>query len=262
MVICIDFDGCVVTHAFPEIGKDIGAVPVLKKLIESGHELILYTCRSNFKYPNLYQSSDYLSKAVQWFKDNNIKLSGVNINPDVKAMIENLNSPQLYLKPFADIYIDDKSLCMPLRSDLSLSPHPFVDWFVLDNYLTAKGIITVETPAIKEGDVFYSFEMDGYDSVDSIRPYTVTKVKRKYFFVDTWPFPFSNITLQYKDKDWCRNNRHLFRTKEDAVYYQRGYIAKDKIVQKIRDRSFPRYLLRYFESIFDSITIKTETDAK
>jgi len=28
MEICIDFDGTCVTHEFPKVGKDIGAVPV------------------------------------------------------------------------------------------------------------------------------------------------------------------------------------------------------------------------------------------
>ena len=32
MTFNIDFDGSVVTHAFPHVGKDIGAVPVLKKV--------------------------------------------------------------------------------------------------------------------------------------------------------------------------------------------------------------------------------------
>ena len=35
MEICIDFDGTCVTHEFPKVGKDIGAVSVLKKLLLS-----------------------------------------------------------------------------------------------------------------------------------------------------------------------------------------------------------------------------------
>ena len=41
MNIAIDFDGTCVSHEFPEIGKDIDAIPVLKELIKSGHNLIL-----------------------------------------------------------------------------------------------------------------------------------------------------------------------------------------------------------------------------
>ena len=33
MYICIDFDGTCVTHEFPSIGKDIGAIPVLKEMV-------------------------------------------------------------------------------------------------------------------------------------------------------------------------------------------------------------------------------------
>ena len=46
MYIAVDFDGTCVTHEYPNIGKDIGAVPVLKKLTDSGHKIILNTMRS------------------------------------------------------------------------------------------------------------------------------------------------------------------------------------------------------------------------
>jgi hypothetical protein len=46
MDILIDFDGTCVAHEFPKVGKDIGAVPVLKALVENGHNLILFTMRS------------------------------------------------------------------------------------------------------------------------------------------------------------------------------------------------------------------------
>jgi hypothetical protein len=34
------------THDYPKIGKDIGAVLVLKELIDNKHQLILFTMRS------------------------------------------------------------------------------------------------------------------------------------------------------------------------------------------------------------------------
>ena len=40
-LIAVDFDGTVVTHAYPEIGDDAGAVPVLKELTDNGCRLIL-----------------------------------------------------------------------------------------------------------------------------------------------------------------------------------------------------------------------------
>lgn len=42
MIIAIDFDGTCVTHDYPRIGKDIGAVPVLKKIVENGHRLLRF----------------------------------------------------------------------------------------------------------------------------------------------------------------------------------------------------------------------------
>ena len=51
MDILIDFDGTVVTHDFPAVGKDIGSVPVLKRLVDNGHRLILFTMRSDVENP-------------------------------------------------------------------------------------------------------------------------------------------------------------------------------------------------------------------
>ena len=51
MIIAIDFDGTCVTHEFPKVGKDINAVPVLKALVENGHQLVLFTMRSDIVNP-------------------------------------------------------------------------------------------------------------------------------------------------------------------------------------------------------------------
>ena len=63
-IIAIDFDGTVVTHAYPHMGMDAGAVPVLKELVANDCKLILYTMRSG----------QLLEKAVQWFKEQKIPL--------------------------------------------------------------------------------------------------------------------------------------------------------------------------------------------
>ena len=56
MIIGIYFDGTCVKHAFPAIGNDIGAIPILKELVDNGHKLILYTMRSDVDDP---KSSGY-----------------------------------------------------------------------------------------------------------------------------------------------------------------------------------------------------------
>lgn len=103
-IIGIDFDGTVVTHDFPKIGKDIGAVPVLKKLVENGHKLILFTMRSDIDevtsddYNIHKQGGKYLSEAVKWFMNNNVPLFGINENPEQHAWT---TSPKPYCHIFS-----------------------------------------------------------------------------------------------------------------------------------------------------------------
>jgi hypothetical protein len=118
MYIAIDFDGTCVTHEYPRVGKDIGAVPVLKKLTDSGHQLILNTMRSG----------DELADAIQWFIDNDIPLYGVNENPTQKSWTA---SPKVY----AHLYIDDAALGCPLMFNNAVSNRPFVNWELVDQYI-------------------------------------------------------------------------------------------------------------------------------
>lgn len=118
MYIAVDFDGTCVTHEYPNIGKDIGAVPLLKKLTDSGHKIILNTMRSG----------DKLKEAMQWFTDNNIPLYGANENPTQKSWTE---SP----KVFANLYIDDAALGCPLIFDHAVSSRPFVNWVMVEEIL-------------------------------------------------------------------------------------------------------------------------------
>lgn len=115
MKICVDFDGTCVSHEFPKVGKDIGAVPVLKELVANGHQLILFTMRSN-KHDNTKGSDcipevhhgNFLDDALNWFKENEIPLFGVNINPE---QTEWTTSPKAY----GQLYIDDAALGAPLK---------------------------------------------------------------------------------------------------------------------------------------------------
>ena len=124
LYIAVDFDGTCVTHDYPRVGKDIGAVPVLKKLTDSGHQLILNTMRSG----------DELADAVQWFIDNDIPLYGVNENPSQKSWTL---SPKVY----AHLYIDDAALGCPLKMDNAVSDRPFVDWDAVEEHLMLNRII-------------------------------------------------------------------------------------------------------------------------
>jgi hypothetical protein len=83
MDIILDFDGTVVTNEFPRIGEDIGAVPVLKELVKCGHNLILFTMRSDIGEPHTKNPGitnapgNYLTDAINWFRQHNIPLYGI-----------------------------------------------------------------------------------------------------------------------------------------------------------------------------------------
>lgn len=140
MYICIDFDGTCVTHEFPSIGKDIGAISVLKELVKNNHKLILFTMRSNMKdvksldYNIHSQSGKYLDNAVEWFKNNKIPLYGINVNPDQITWTE---SPKAY----GHLYIDDAALGIPLKYNINISGRPFVDWEEVYKLLKSQNII-------------------------------------------------------------------------------------------------------------------------
>lgn len=140
LIVAVDFDGTCVTHEYPEVGKDIGAVPVLKKLVENGHQLMLWTMRGTKPVGD----RDTLLEAVQWFEKNNIPLWGINENPD-QHRSQWTNSH----KQYAQLYIDDAALGCPLKTDyvifkgMETEPigRPYVNWVEVERMLTEKGII-------------------------------------------------------------------------------------------------------------------------
>lgn len=137
LTIVIDFDGTCVTHEFPKVGKDIGAIPVLKELIEKGHKLVLFTMRSDDdngpseEFPDEHGGT-YLTDAVNWFKENNIPLYGIQRNPEQTWT----TSPKAY----GQLYIDDASICTPLIYPEDGS-RPYVNWIEIEKELIKLGIL-------------------------------------------------------------------------------------------------------------------------
>lgn len=128
MDIIIDFDGTCVTHEFPKIGKEIGAADVLKELVIKGHNLILFTMRSDLQ-------GKHLSNAVNWFVKNQIPLYGIQTNPTQKSWT---SSPKAY----GQLIIDDAALGCPLKFDKSFSNRPFVDWKLVRDLLVCHGLLS------------------------------------------------------------------------------------------------------------------------
>ncbi|MFT4222524.1 hypothetical protein [Dysgonomonas sp.] len=140
MDICIDFDGTCVAHEYPDIGKDIGAIPVLKELVVKGHRLILFTMRSDRKKKKKVDGQEViveenvLTEAVQWFADNGIPLYGVQKNPTQRFWT---SSPKAY----GHLYIDDAALGCPLILDDPNSDRPYIDWVRIREMLVENGVL-------------------------------------------------------------------------------------------------------------------------
>ena len=96
LTIAVDFDGTIVENAYPRIGKPrIFAFDTMKKLIENGHRLILWT----------YRHGDRLEEAVKFCKDNGVEFYAVN-----KSFPEEHFDHSQSRKILADIFIDDRNI--------------------------------------------------------------------------------------------------------------------------------------------------------
>ena len=116
MFICVDFDGTIVDHHFPEIGTEVpGAIHWLGKLQDQGARLILFTMRSDS-----WSGGALLSDAVDFLESRGIRLYGINTNPDQDRWTE---SPKAY----ADVYVDDSAFGCPLIRPKGFR-RPCVDW--------------------------------------------------------------------------------------------------------------------------------------
>ena len=97
MTIAVDFDGTLVTHAYPRIGKPIPfAIETLKKLQqEDHHQIILWTVREG----------ELLDEAVNYCRERGLEFYAINSNyPEEQG---EHHAPR---KITADLWIDDRNL--------------------------------------------------------------------------------------------------------------------------------------------------------
>lgn len=136
MTVNVDFDNTCVTHEYPEGIGNIGSADVLRLLVQNGHKIILFTCRSNKEYVDKHNNvrARSLDEAVEWFKENNIPLYGIQRNPKQSKWTD---SP----KSHADLMIDDTAIGCPLIYNPGYSERPFVDWREVKMILRKRGII-------------------------------------------------------------------------------------------------------------------------
>ena len=94
--IAVDFDGTIVEHEYPAIGKEkLFAFRTLKELEKMGASLILWTFRNGRE----------LDEAVDYCRKNGIEFYAVNKNYPEEIFDETVSR-----KINADIYIDDRNI--------------------------------------------------------------------------------------------------------------------------------------------------------
>lgn len=97
MTIAVDFDGTIVEHKYPEIGKEIPyAIDTLKSLTADGHKIILWTIREGQR----------LEEAVEFCRRKGLEFYAVNSDyPNASWSGKGVSR-----KLKADIYIDDRNV--------------------------------------------------------------------------------------------------------------------------------------------------------
>lgn len=98
MTIAVDFDGTIVEHRYPDIGKEIPfAIETLKQLQRDRHRLILWTVREG----------RLLDEAIAFCRERGLEFYAVNRDyPEEEAGRNNNYSRKLK----ADLFIDDRNL--------------------------------------------------------------------------------------------------------------------------------------------------------
>jgi hypothetical protein len=96
LIIAVDFDGTIVTDAYPQIGKpQLFAFETLKRLQNDGHRLILWTYRCGSK----------LNEAVAFCKENGVEFYAIN-NSFPNEDFTGKESRKIA----ADLFIDDRNI--------------------------------------------------------------------------------------------------------------------------------------------------------
>lgn len=95
MIIAVDFDGTIVEHQYPKIGRPIPfATETLQQLQKDGHRLLLWSVRSG----------DLLQEALDYCESKGVKFYAANKNHPEE------DPAKASRKLDADIFIDDRNI--------------------------------------------------------------------------------------------------------------------------------------------------------
>lgn len=133
MTIAVDFDGTIVEHRYPAIGKERPfATVTLRRLADEGHRLILWSVREG----------RLLDEAVEWCKERGVTFYAVNRDFEE----EDGTGRDFSRKIKADLFIDDRNVGgLPDWGTIYSLVHNHKTW---EQHLIDEG--TVEAPKRKK----------------------------------------------------------------------------------------------------------------
>jgi hypothetical protein len=133
MTIYLDFDGTVVEHQYPKIGREnFGCMEVIKKLQDAGHKIVLNTYRAEVGNGTLAKAIDYINLHHAVELNDMIEVSSKKIHPpewDIeRQIIEEV------------LFIDDQARNIPLKPTIIVENSKMVDWDKLDEQFKKHGL--------------------------------------------------------------------------------------------------------------------------
>lgn len=102
IVIALDVDSTLVTHAYPAMGADLGAIPWIKQALEENRDVRIML--------NTMRDGHDLEAAKVWLEERGVPVWAMNTHPGQSQWT---SSPKAY----CHVNVDDRNVGVPLRPD-------------------------------------------------------------------------------------------------------------------------------------------------
>jgi hypothetical protein len=144
----LDFDGTVVEHAYPKIGRcNFGCFEIIKKLQDAGHIIILNTYRSDESNGTLEKALNFINEDYWMCLKDRKNYEDFELQP-ITEFTKYKEHPHPWnwedIKESGEMYIDDIATNIPLKPAV-MERGEMVDWDELDRQFIEQGIYEKDT---------------------------------------------------------------------------------------------------------------------